>query len=474
MGNTRRVIAVSVAVILLGLTACSRSDSATKTDQSSGPATSDASGGAPGNGQFGTITDPVCNQAPAGETNTASAQGVTADSIQVGTISDTGFAGAPGLNQELYDASDVFVSWCNSLGGINGRKIKIDKLDAKVLEYKQVIIQACAQDFTLTGGGGVFDDAGQSERLSCLLPDFPGYVVTPKARGADLEVQALPYPLDKTNFGQGRYLTATFPDSISHVGYLTGNIPTTIVSKNQTQDAASQLGWKTVYDDQYNAVGEATWVPFAQSMKDKGVKGLYYVGEPVNLGKLVSALDQIGYKLDWIAGAGNEYDQSLVDSAGSALDTNNVYTATSVTPFLAADKVPAVAQYQELFAKYLPKGKKDAALGLNSFNAWLLWAKSAQSCGANLTRKCILDAGLATTSWDGGGLAATADPATHTEPAPCISLQKATSAGFSLIDWESQDGGVYNCDPANVFTLTGDYGQPASLADVGKTIDQLN
>jgi Periplasmic binding protein len=461
-----------MAVALIGLAACSRSDS-TGANGTDPPGTSGVSSGAPGNGQFGTLTTPVCGPAPAGETNTASTQGVTSDSIQVGTMSDTGFVGAPGLNQELYDASDVFVSWCNGLGGINGRQIKVDKLDAKVFEYKQRILDACATDFTLVGGGGVFDDAGQTDRLSCLLPDFPGYVVTPQARGADLEVQALPFPLDKVNFGQARYLSATFPGSTTKVGYLTGSVPTTIVNKDQYQDAGAQLGWKTVYDDQYNAVGEPTWVPFAQAIRDKGVKGLYYVGEPTNLGKLLAALDQIGYKLDWVAGAGNLYDQSLIDAAGASLDTNPVYSATSVTPFLAADKVPAVAQYQQLFEQYLPRGKKDAALGLNSFNAWLLWAKSAQSCGADLTRKCVLDAGLATTSWNGGGLAATADPATHDQPAVCISLQKVTSSGFSLIDWQSQDG-VFNCDPANVITLTGDYGKPTTLADAGKTIDQLN
>ena len=469
MGNTRRTVAVLVAVVLVGLTACSRSESATKTGTNT---TSGTSSGAPANGQFGTLTTPVCGPAPAGQTNTATAQGVTADSIQVGTISDTGFTGAPGLNQELYDASDVFVSWCNGLGGINGRQIKVDKLDAKIFEYKQRIIEACAQDFTLTGGGGVFDDTGQVERLNCLLPDFPGYVVTPKARGADLEVQALPAPLNKVNFGLGRYLTAQYPDSITKVGFLTGNVPTTIVNKQQYQEAGAQLGWKTVYDNQYNAVGEPTWVPFAQSIKDKGVRGLYYVGEPTDLGKLLAALDQIGYKLDWVAGTGNLYDQSLLDSAGSSIGTNPVYSSSGMAPSILADKVPAVAQYQQLFQQYLPKGKKDAILGENSFNAWLLWAQSAKSCGANLTRKCIVDAGNATTSWSGGGLGAQSNPSQPSSPPDCINLEKASDTGFSVIDWQSQDG-VWNCDPANVLTLTADYGQAATLADAGKSMSDF-
>ena len=60
----------------------------------------------------------------------------------------------------------------------------------------------------------------------------------------------------------------------------------TIINKKQYQEAGASLGWKTVYDVQYNATGEATWLPFAQAIKDKGVKGLCFVGSAVNLAQL--------------------------------------------------------------------------------------------------------------------------------------------------------------------------------------------
>jgi hypothetical protein len=468
VGNTRRVVAVTIAVILIALTACSRSKTESTTNTSASTGSTASGGGAPGNGQFGTLTDPVCGKAPAGQTNTASAPGVTADSISIGTISDTGYVGAPGLNQELFDASKAFSDWCNSLGGINGRTIKMNQRDAAIFDYKARILDACASDFALVGGGGVSDGDGQDDRMKCLLPEFPGYSVTPRARGAALQVSALPFPLGAINFGLARYLSEQFPDSVDKVGYLTGNVGSIITNKQQYQEAGTALGFKTVYDEQYNAVGEATWVPFAQAIKDKGVRGLFYVGEPTNLGKLLAALDQIGYKLDWVGGAGNIYDQSLIDSAGAGLSTNTVYTQTAVTPFLAADKVPAVKQYQELLKKYVPSAKPEAALGLNSFTAWLLWAQSAKACGADLTRKCLLEKGSSTTTWDGGGLSALANPSQTTQPPACISFQKATADGFSLINWQSEDG-VYNCNPANVVDLKADYGKPAALADVGKT-----
>ena len=104
------------------------------------------------------------------------------------------------------------------------------------------------------------------------------------------------------SFGLANYLNQKFPAAGQAVGYITANTGTTIINKKQYQEAGASLGWKTVYDAQYNATGEATWLPFAQAIKDKGVKGLYFVGSAVNLAQLLDALAQIDYKLDWVAG----------------------------------------------------------------------------------------------------------------------------------------------------------------------------
>ena len=270
-----------------------------------------------------------------GATSGPNVQGVTASTIRIGTISDVGYSGYPGLDQELWDASHVFTDWCNSLGGINGHKIQLDKLDAKVLDYQQVIVQACANDFALVGGGGVFDANGQKDRLKCLLPDFPGYVVSPEARGSDLSVQATNGGSNTAvSFGLANYLDEKFPNAGEKVGYITGNVTATIINKKQYQEAGATLGWKTVYDVQYNATGEASWLPFAQAIKDKGVRGLWFVGSAVNLAHLINSLAQINYKLDWLAGPSNMYDQQLIKLGGADLASNPVYINDATTPFV--------------------------------------------------------------------------------------------------------------------------------------------
>ena len=466
----RGTTVVLLTVFALVAAACSRSSSGTTTSANGTPTTA---GSTAAKATFGSMTQPVCGPKPAGQTNAATGHGVTADQIEVGTISDPGYSGAPGLNQELFDTSTVFTKWCNSLGGINGRLIKDDLLDAAIFNYNAKITTACAQDFALVGGGGVFDNTGQKTRLSCLLPDYPAYLVTSEARGADLTTQVTPGPNNSLNFGVARYLAKTYPDSVNNVGYLTGNVATTITNKNQYEEAGQKLGFgKAVYDAQYNSAGEPTWTPIAQAIKDAGVKGLYYIGEPADFAQLISALSSINYKLEWVAAAANQYDPKTLAGAGAALDVEPVYVGLGTTPFQSTD-VAAVNQYEALFNQYLPNStRKQAALGMNSFSAWLLFAQSVKSCGGNVTPKCVYDAAHKVTTWNGGGLQAPSNPSDGTVASSCMVIVKASSKGWTVVNWQPATNG-FNCEKSNVVALTGNYGTGVKLSDVGKSMSDL-
>ena len=471
------VALVALAVVAAGCTRSSSdveagSGSTTTPGATAAPVTTAASGtdttapAAAAPGDFGSLKA-VCGP---GDAKGATAQGVTDDTIDVGTISDPGFVGRPGLNQEMFDASEVFVKWCNDAGGINGRKLKDTERDAKLTEYKQRITEACQQDFALVGGGGVFDDTGQDERLKCLLPDFPAYQVTPKARGSELAVPAQPSSLDKTNDGVFQYLKAKYPDSIAKAGFLTGNVAATVITDQQVQEAVKTIGYKVVYQAQYNAVGEASWTPFAEALRSKGAKGLVYTGEPENADKLLQAIDDIGYKLDWVVVGANHLDAKFIQLGGSAV--HGVYMFSLSVPYFEADKNPATQQYLDLFAKYKPTGKAKALLATNSWTAWLLFAESAKACGSDLTRKCLFEKGQATKDWTGGGLHAPTQPGALATP-DCGIVVLASPDGFSVPSDFTPNEGLFKCDPSSVVTLKGDYGKGATLADVGKSLSDL-
>jgi hypothetical protein len=322
----------------------------------------------------------------------------------------------------------------------------------------------------MVGGGAVFDDAGQQDRLKCLLPTIAGFVVTPQARAADLTIQPVPNPLTVLLIAAQRYVAAQFPDSINHVGYLTGAIATTRIVNSQKLESAPTLGFKSVYNAEYNPLGESSWTPFAQAIKSAGVRGLQYTGEPENLAKLLIALSEIGYQLDWVVADANHVDSKLIDTGGSAV--KNVFIAGSVVPYSLAKTNPATQQYLNLFQKYLPNGKSKAYLGFQGFSAWLLFATAAKQCGAQLTRRCVYDNALKVTQWTGGGLHAPTDPS-KTAGAGCALVTEATPNGFIVPKGFKATDGIFNCDPQNTFTLKGDYGKGVTLKDVGLTIDAL-
>jgi ABC-type branched-subunit amino acid transport system substrate-binding protein len=457
-----RWLAAVLALVIVAA-ACGRSDDSSASSDESSTSTSSASGAK--SADFGTLTD-VCQSGSGGG---ATAQGVTADSIRIGTISDPGYAGRPGLNQELFDTADVFSQWCNARGGINGRKIQVDKLDAALTNYKPVILRACEDDFYLVGGGAVFDNTGVEDRLKCLLPDVAAYVVTPEARGADLLTQPVPNSISTLPVGEYKWLAKTYPDSTEDVGILTGNLPALISTAAQAEEAVKSLGWKIVYNDQYPAAGPTSWAPYVQSMKDKGVKGLIWVGEPENLAKIEQALVDANYELDWIRTDANHYDSKLIDIGGAAI--RNTYIRSAFYPFENASKNPATEQYLEAFKEYLPDGKAKAYLGLQAWSAWLLWAKAARECGADLTRTCVYNKLQKVTDWTGGGLHATQNPG-DTKPGDCFTLITAKPTGFELADIKPNDS-IYSCNPNNLYTLTGDYGKGATLQDVGKSQSDL-
>src|SRR5687767_5517380 len=136
----RRMMLV-VAVVAFVAAGCSSDRGEDQSDGADGTAPSGtaADGDTAAGETFGTLPSP-CGEGEPGAAPTGGepgdTQGITDDSIAVGTISDPGFSGAPGLNQEIFDAGEAFVTWCNEQGGINGRQLDLTQYDAAITEYQ--------------------------------------------------------------------------------------------------------------------------------------------------------------------------------------------------------------------------------------------------------------------------------------------------------------------------------------------------
>ncbi len=455
----RIAIALSAAIVLL-VAGCGRGGSSSDT--------SSASRSAAVSGDFGDLKN-VCQ---AGKVSSAPAQGVTAGEIRVGVFSDVGFT----QNPELVDAAKVFTAWCNDAGGINGRKLVTDLRDTQMMQVQQRMLESCKQDFALVGGSAALDGMATKQRLQCLLPDFTAQADMIQAAGSDLQVQAMGATNAAYNIYQGFdawLLKQAYPASASALGIINGDSPITKGVGAQRAEGLQAAGGKIAYNALYPVAGVSDWTPYAQAIKSKGVKGLVFYGDWRQLVKLEQALTDMNYKLDWIDPNNNAYTKAFIQLAGRALSfQNNLVDLLGIAPLEDASTVPAVKRLQDLYAQYDPKGVVTLPT-LRAFSSWLLFAKAAGSCGDALTRKCLYDAARTEKAWTGGGLQAPNDLTRADAPPACFNVEKATPQGWTPVSSVNPDTGPYRCGGVPIYKLKGNYGKPLTLADVGKSLNDL-
>jgi hypothetical protein len=452
-----RVAALCCAAALL-VASCSRGGSTAATNTSSSSASS-----APASSSTDTTTlaaggfGDIANVCKAGDAKGATDVGVTDADIHIGTITDKGAEIRPELNREMYDASVAFTKWCNEHGGINGRKIVLDDRDAKLFEYPQRIAESCDADLALVGGGAALDDDPDGARVKCGLPNIAGFVVSPSARVAGLQVQPLPNPVYKSSVGPYLAMDKLTNGGLQAFGVLTGAIPVSLVVRDAAVETVGIAGGQLVYSSQYNILCETNWEPFIQEMRTKGVKVLEFVGEPGCFVSLQKQMDVSGFYPDATILTANFYDTKFAAEGGKV--AKNTYLRMGFTPFELASENKATQDYLDLMKQYNPSGKT-AILGAQTVSSWLLFARAASECGSTLTRTCLLDKAKSVSKWTGGGLHAPEDPSTNT-PSPCYAVLKVIDNGFTYDRTvTSPNDGIFNCDPKSVVELKNDYGVP--------------
>ena len=462
----RRLLVV-IAVLALVAGACSDrggEDEGAVGDEGSSDTT--AAGG--GEGQFGNLESP-CGEGGGGgggSTETTAGRvaqaendtlGITDDSIAVGTVSDPGFSARPGLNQEIFDAGEAFVAWCNEQGGINGRELVLTQRDAAFTEYQARLEEACQEDFAIVGDGVVQDNLWLTAGRTCDLIDVAGFATTPEKAGVsgaetvqeNRVVQPVPNPSDQFPGGAIQLLAEENEEAMQHIGILYGDFGTTIVQKDRSVEAYEQLGGEIVHEQAYNVAGEANWAPFAQALQEEGVEWLNFVGEGENLALLQQAMSEINYTPTVTLQDSNFYDPNYLEAAGDAAE--GTYIRSAFVPFEEASDNPATQQYIDEVESI--EGKV-ALLGAQSWSGWLLFAQSAKECDDNgeLTRTCVLETAGSVEDWEGGGLHAPTDPGLNSGT-ECTMIMRVEGGEFTRY---APDEG-FACDPDYILELEGDF-----------------
>jgi ABC-type branched-subunit amino acid transport system substrate-binding protein len=396
--------------------------------------------------KFGTLPSP-CGK---GRATGATDKGVTNTTINLAYGDDRGFSGLPGLDQEMGDAVKAMIAWCNAQGGINGRKIVGDYYDAAVTQVGSAVTQACKKDFMLVGEGFALDGAAESTRLGCNLAAVPGFTVASAVANAYEMYQATPNPADYSPVSSAYQATKLFGSAKTQkAGEYNSTLSTQQTSMAKAVQAYTKTGWKFLNCGvQINYNGEANYTPFVQKLQSCGAKVVYNDSTPgPTLYGALQAQSQIGYNPIWVEDSG-AYTAAFAKWNTAGLG-NNVYVRLSYEPLEAAKVVPAVAQYLAIVKKY---GGLTSQLGEQSTSSFLLWATEAKACGSTLTRQCMINHLSKVTSWTGGGLNASGNPAKNLPPT-CGLLMKLQ--GPKWVQAYPKKLGTFDCSPKYIVQNTG-------------------
>lgn len=453
--------------MLTSLVAAACGAGATKEDAADGGVTAPPATTPTGSGmKFGDLDSP-CGPAKDGKVPTIASgeAGKGTDQLYVGIPNERTSQVRPGLLAEMWDSGNAFIKWCNKQGGIDGLKIAPVDIDGQLLQVEAAMTTACTTVFALVGGGfaqdnQMFTGKPGSDFHQCKLVDVAGFAVSTEVSEGSGVIQPLPNPSHVRSATYFKDLVKLYPDKVSKTVVAFGDFPALRLNKEQLKLTGEKVpGFGFVDDIPYAPAGQDFKVT-AQQIIDSGATALAFVGEPENFAQLQNFLKEGGYTGLIFADA-NHYDPLLFSQGPEAVEGTLVRMA--MHPFEEADKYPATKQWLDIMKTDGASDAKVAALGVQAFSSWLLFATAAKSCiegqGAGvLSRACMMDEAFKIDDWTGGGLHATAHPGTNTPP-ECSLIMKAAGGKFERLypepdSPEDKDG--FSCADEPLVTLTGD------------------
>ena len=458
-GAARFVALLAVLSLVAG--ACSRGDDdvATGGDASSTTAPPDgtnAGDGEKGPGDFGDLKD-VCGPAE-GDNADDTAQGVTErgdpDRHDLRSRVRRPPRPEPGAVRRQPTCSR---SGATRPAASTAARSSVNERDAKLTEYKQRITEACAEDFFLVGGGAVFDDTGQEERLNCLLPDVPGLRRSPRRPGAPTS-RRQPLPERRSTRCRSASTSTSTRSSrtrSSKVGFMTGNVPATVTVDKQNQEGVKTLGWDVVYQTQYNAAGEASWTPFAQAMQEqRASRASSTPASPRTRPSCSRPSTTSGYELDWVVGR-RQPPRRQAHRGRRAPRSRTCTCARRVVPPFAGRREPGHPA--------VPRPVREVPAGRQVQGAASATTRSRPGCSSPRPPRSAAPTSPAsacttTPSRSRSGPAAACTPPaipSSTQGPGCGMVVEATPDGFVVPDDFELTDGLFHCDDDNVVQAQG-------------------
>ncbi len=329
--------------------------------------------------------------------------GITDSEITIGSSSDIS-GPVPGLFESSQDAVKAYVAYFNATSDICGRKLKLVTYDSRTDAGadQQNYAKGCDEVFAMVGSMSAFDSGGASTAQSCGLPDIRSAAVT-----RDRNACSTCFPAQSVNTGEwenapGEFIKKNYPDAAAHAAVL--YITAGAAAENGPVEARAMTKQGLHFDVvQGIDVAEFNYAPYAQQLKDKGVKVVFWVGAYQQSVRLAQAFQQVGYEPDIYLRDPTDYIPDFVSSGGDAVDGTVVFM--NFVPFEEAGTNKEMQLYLSWLQQASP-GASPTFFGVFSWSAARLFVEKSVALGGKLSRSTLVDALRKTDNWTANGMTA--------------------------------------------------------------------
>jgi len=442
----RAVVGTALLLSIGVLASCSSGSSG-----SSSTTTTAAKTAATANGVWAGVGK-ICSSGPGGS---STVRGVSSKAIDLAVFTDASNTAQPGLNEEFPQFATAFAKWCNASGGIDGRQIVVHTHDAALFNAGQVTTQACQEDFMSVGGGLVLDTAAVPIRVGCGLGQITSYTVSDASVSSALQVN--PGGINNNLIQGGWYgaLAKKYPAAIKKFG--TGGANNASIQEQIMKDVqvATAQGYKVV-DYQEPPLSVNDWAPYIEQAQSKGVEALN-PSAASNVGPYFEAMQTAGYKPTFVYMFQNLYGSATAQATAS-IDLPPTYLGMNLWPFELASQSPGLTQLESVMHTYAPGTTVDQNDELAAAS-WVLFAKSASACGANLTVSCVLSHAAAEKNWSAGDIQAPVAQLAMSDqnptPSDCFTMMQLQGGKYSWAKSVTEPNNlIWNCSSKNLFHVT--------------------
>ena len=342
----------------------------------------------------------------ASKPNTASDVGVTATTINVGNIITKSGAFGPDQFTAFYYGAAAYFDALNAQGGINGRKVNFQYCDDQGTAQGN---NDCARRLAGNGKNGVFAFTA-NDCLVCPGLKYISDLKIPSVGGLAIDFYdyALPY--------SWRYSGQMYPTDGQHIGYK-GNLyegthmfhyfkakmgmdKAGVVYYDQSAQSkeAGESFMKALEREGVDVTGYAENVALPQwdsdvlDMKSKGIKFLFDsidIGGNQNLCKSIDSNHlvlkaKVSTISTWAQSVGRTFDYPC---------RSYIYSS-DIPGTLGYDQTnnPEIKKFRDAMDKYFPNRKGNLfEWNVDGWASAMWFADAAKSCGADLTRICLMN-----------------------------------------------------------------------------------